>query len=97
MGKIPKFYRFFYFDGFPKKEKKKVDFIFLLRNDHESRHINKRNVETLQKILDNNTETINLTFEMLDWWDRPRFYDNTTGDMPGPQFKYKVTLLCLYD
>ena len=80
-------------DKWTKKEKEKVDFIFFLRKDEESRHYNKRNVETLRRILDNNTRTRNSTFDLMDWWDRPRFYDNTTGDMPGPQFKYKVRSL----
>ena len=77
-------------DAWTKKEKKKVDLIFHLRNDQESRHIAKRNVDVIKRILDNDTETQGLSFDLVDWWDRPKFYDNTTGDDPGPTFKYKV-------
>ena len=80
-------------DAWTKKEKEQVDFLFLLRSDKESPHFSKRNVEILRKILDNNTRTKDLTFDVVDWWDRSRFYENTTGNMPGPQFKYKVNKL----
>ena len=53
--------------------------------------MNKRNNDKLRQILDNNEETKCLTFEMVDWWDRGRFFDKASDhDQPGPEFKYKV-------
>ena len=66
-----------------------VDIIFLLRNDKESRHMGKRNVDKIRAIIDSNEETKGLSFELVDWWDRGRFYDKTSK-APGPTFKYKV-------
>ena len=77
-------------DVWTKKENEKTDFIFLLRVDHESLHNSKRNVEEIKKIMDNNIETRDLSFELVDWQSWNRFYDDSTEDLPGPQFKYKV-------
>merc|ERR1719206_548906 len=40
-------------------------------------------------VLDSDQETMGLSFDMVDWWDRGRFF-NKTSDQPGPDFKYKV-------
>jgi len=69
--------------------KTNADLIFLLRNDKESRHMGKRNVDKLRQIIDSNDETRGLSFEMVDWWDRGRFFDKTVNE-PGPELKYKV-------
>ena len=70
-------------------KREKAELIFLLRNDHESLHNGIRNVDKLRQIIDNNTETRGLSFEMVDWWDRGRFFNGTINE-PGPEFKYKV-------
>ena len=73
-------------------KKEQAQLIFLLRNDKESRHMGKRNVDKLREIIDSNNETKGLSFEMVDWWDRGDFFDKTV-DEPGPELKYKVTQL----
>jgi len=69
--------------------KTKVDLLFLLRNDQESRHMEKRYVDKLRKIIDSNNETRGVSFELVDWWDRGRFFDKTVNKS-GPELKYKV-------
>merc|ERR1711892_869105 len=71
------------------KKRKQVELIFLLRIDKESKHKNERNVKMLRKIIDKNGETRGLSFELVDWWDRDKFFDKRSKE-PGPFFKYKV-------
>ena len=71
-------------------KKEKAELILHLRNDKESRHMGKRNVDKLRHIIDSNNDTKGLSFEMVDWWDRDRFF-NKTSDEPGPKLQYKVT------
>jgi len=71
------------------KKRKQVELIFLLRVDKESKHKNERNVKMLRKIIDKNEETRGLSFELVDWWDRDKFFDKRSKE-PGPLFKYKV-------
>ena len=52
------------------QDKEKVDILFALRDDQESRYLNKRNVESIGTILKNNSFTSHLSFELVDWWDR---------------------------
>ena len=66
-----------------------VDILFLMRNDKESLHIEKRNIDKLRQILDRDQETTGLSFYLVDWWDRDVFF-NKTSDQPGPELKYKV-------
>ena len=76
-------------DMWLRKDKEKVDFMFLLRNDHESLHNDKRNKESVEQMLKNSSS--NRTYELLDWWDRGRFYDkDSISDLPDPFLKYKV-------
>ena len=80
-------------------KKEKVQLILHLRNDKESRHMGKRNVDKLRQIIDSNNDTKGLSFEMVDWWDRDRFF-NKTNDEPGPKLQYKVAYIfvwCLSD
>ena len=78
------------------KEEKKVDIIFLLRKDHESMHKIERNGALLRRILDNNTDTRGLSFELVDWNDKGMFYDDAKADIPMPHFKYKVDTKTTY-
>ena len=55
----------------------------------------KRYVEKLRAIIDSNNETKGLSFEMVDWWDRGRFFDKAVNE-PGPELKYKVSKLFLF-
>lgn len=71
------------------KQKPIAEIIFLLRIDKESLHSEKRNLKELRKIIDSNEETRGLSFELVDWWDRKRFF-NKNSKKPGPNFKYKV-------
>ena len=66
-----------------------VDILFLLRNDKESLHTETRNIDKLRQILDSQQETMGLSFHLVDWWDRGRFF-NQTSDQLGPEFKFKV-------
>ena len=66
-----------------------VDILFLLRNDKESLHTETRNIDKLRQILDSQQETMGLSFHLVDWWDRGRFF-NQTSDQQGPEFKFKV-------
>ena len=71
-------------------KEEKAELIFLLRNDKESRHMGKRNVDKLRIIIDSNNETRGLSFELVDWWDRSKFFNKTVTEH-GPRLKYKVT------
>merc|ERR1711915_941539 len=49
----------------------------------------KRNKESVEQMLKNSSS--NRTYELLDWWDRGRFYDkDSISDLPDPVLKYKV-------
>ena len=69
--------------------KEKVDFLFLLRNDHESIHNEKRTTGTIEEILSSVSDT-NITYELVDWWDHPKFHNDSIIDMPGPNLTYQV-------
>jgi len=66
-----------------------VDILFLMRNDHESLHTGLRSLDKLQQIIDSKEETKGLSFDMVDWMDRGRFF-NKSSDGPEVEFKYKV-------
>ena len=72
------------------KGKDKVDVLFALRNDQESRYINKRNVQSIKNILKNSSSTSHLSFELVDWWDRKKFFNPSAKSPIGPDFQYKV-------
>merc|ERR1719154_365840 len=66
----------------------KADLIFLLRIDKESLNTDKRNVDKLRMIIDSNNETKGLSFELVDWGDRGRFFvENVTIQLPRLKFK----------
>ena len=73
-------------------KKDKVDVLFMLRGDQESMHIEKRNEDKLRQIINSNDETSGLSFELVDWWDQHRFFDEHAKEL-GPRLKFKVTLL----
>ena len=70
-------------------KRENVDFLFMLRNDQESRHMGKRNMKILRQIIDSNNETKGISFELVDWWDKEAFFNKTVGG-PGPKLNYKV-------
>ena len=72
------------------QDKTKVDILFALRNDQESKYINKRNKKSIQSILENNLSTSHLSFELVDWWDRSKFFNKSVESPVGPEFQYKV-------
>ena len=72
------------------KDTKKVDILFALRNDQESRYLNKRNVKSIETILKNNSSTSHISFELVDWWDRKKFFNTSVESHIRPDFQYKV-------
>ena len=72
-----------------RKEKKKVDILFLLRTDKESKYLSKRNLKSLRTLLDSMDDSRGLSFHLVDWWDMDKFY-NSSSTQQGPQFKHKV-------
>ena len=75
-----------------RKEKKKVDILFLLRTDKESKYISERNLKSLRTLLDSMDGSRGLSFHLVDWWDMDKFY-NSSSTQPGPLFKHKVRAL----
>ena len=72
-------------------KRRKVDILFGLRIDKESRFSELRNKENLTSILKMSPETANLSFELADWYDKEKYYNKSVRDPPGPEFKYKVS------
>ena len=72
-----------------RKIKKKVDIMFLLRTDKESKYIKERNTNSLRKLLDSMDESRGFSFHLVDWWDMDKFY-NSSSRQTGPDFKYQV-------
>ena len=72
------------------QDKTKVDILFALRNDQESKYINKRNKDSIQSILGNKLSLSHLSFELVDWWDRSKFFNKSVMSPVGPEFQYKV-------
>ena len=68
---------------------KRVDIIFLLRTDKESKFIKERSEKSLRSILDEHDETKALEFRLVDWWDMEK-YHNSSSKEPGPIFSHKV-------
>ena len=57
-------------DAWTLQDKVKVDILFALRIDKESRFHSKRNVKSIETILKSNSTTSDLSYEIVDWWDR---------------------------
>ena len=72
------------------KEKKKVDLLFALRNDAESRFREQRNSETIRRILKSNVSTLHVSFNIVDWNDRNKFFNASVNNPDGPNFQYKI-------
>ena len=70
------------------QDKTKVDLLLALRTDHESRFLDKRNIQGIQTILKSDSSTSDLSFEIADWWDRENFF-NVSVENPI-QFHYKM-------
>ena len=79
-------------DAWRLQDKVKVDILFALRIDKESRYHSKRNIKSIEAILKSSSATSNLTFEIVDWWDRDRFF-NKSAESPGPDLEYPVKYL----
>ena len=72
------------------KKKEKVDILFLLRSDQESKYLQYRDLTKIRNILDETPLTSQLSFDLADWWDSSKYLDTTAKDPAGPQFDYKV-------
>ena len=67
------------------QDKTKVDILFALRNDQESKYINKRNMKSIQSILENNLSITHLSFELVYWWNRSKFFNKSVESPVGPE------------
>ena len=71
------------------RNKKKVDILFLLRSDQESKYLKERNRRKIRNILNDNPQTAHMTFDLVDW-DSKKYLDTAVKDPAGPQFEHKV-------
>ena len=67
-----------------------VDILFFLRDDGESLHLDKRKKSVLANIINNNKDTRGLSFDLVDWNDRFRFYQAEESSHSELHLKYKV-------
>ena len=72
------------------KSKTKVDLLFALRKDTESKYSASRNENYIRSMLDSNTITKDLTFKLVDWDSASDFINMSITDPIGPDFIYKV-------
>ena len=72
------------------QDKTKVDLLLALRTDHESRFLEKRSIQGIQTILKSDSSTSDLSFEIVDWWDREKFFNISVENQTGPDFHYKM-------
>ena len=72
------------------QRKEKIDILFLLRTDKESKYIENRHDAKIRNILDENPLTSQLSFDLVDWWDTGKYFDAAVKDPAGPQFEHKV-------
>ena len=70
--------------------RKKVDILFLLRDDKESIHFDKRNIETIGNIIRNISNHQNRTFALVDWRDHSKFHNVGLLEKPGHQLTFEV-------
>ena len=68
----------------------KVDILFLLRTDKESKYIQNRYPDKIRNLLDQNPRTRHLTFHLVDWWDYGKFFNSSVKIPIGPKFEHKV-------
>ena len=71
-------------------KREKVDILFGLRIDKESRFTKHRSRQSLTEILNKDPSTANLSYELVDWWDRSKYFNESVQYPVGPDFKYKV-------
>ena len=76
------------------KDKSRVDILFALRKDSESKFISQRKESYIRSMLDSENKTKNITFKLVDWDDAGHFCNSTLTDPEGPDFTYIVTFYC---
>ena len=72
------------------KKKEKVDILFLLRGDQESKYPESRDQANIRNILEEDPLSAQLSFDVADWWDNKKYLDLALKDPPGPQLEHKV-------
>ena len=72
------------------KNNKKVDILFLLRSDGESKYLKYRNHRKIRDILEETPLTSQLSFDLVDWWDDSKYLNKALKDPASPQFEHKV-------
>ena len=63
-----------------------------VRNDQESRtnsQTGNRNSTVVRRVIDSSNTTRGMSFEIVDWWDRPKFF-NKTSPRDGLKFQFQV-------
>jgi len=72
--------------------REKLDLLLLLRNDGESvtnSQTGNRSPAKVRELLDRGNVTRGLSFQIVDWWDRPHFF-NKDAPTDGLNFQFKV-------
>ena len=72
------------------KKKEKVDILFLLRSDEESKYPEYRDQAKIRNILDEDPLSAELSFDLVDWLDSSKYLDSAVKDPAAPQFDHKV-------
>ena len=72
------------------KRKEKVDILFFLRRDTESKYKQIRNLVEIRNILEETPLTAQLSFDLVDWADSSKYLDTALKDPAAPQFEHKV-------
>ena len=71
------------------KKKEKVDILFFLRKDKESKYLQFRHDTKIRNILDEDPLSAQLSFDLVDWWDSSKYVDTAVKDPAAPQFDHK--------
>ena len=77
-------------DAWTLQDKVKVDILFALRIDKESRFHSKRNIQSIETILKSNSTTSDLSYEIVDWWDRDKFFNKSAESPIEPDIESPV-------
>ena len=72
------------------KRKEKVDILFLLRTDKESKYLPFRQLTKIRNILDESPLTSQLSFDLVDWWDSGKYLDEARTEPAAPRFDHRV-------
>ena len=67
------------------KKKEKVDILFLLRSDEESKYPGYRDQAKIRNILDEDPLSAELSFDLVYWWDSSKYLDSAVKDPAAPQ------------